>query len=505
MNLPLKLTEISCKNPSQTALVYRGQSLSYIQLNTFINQFASSLMDLGILPGDRILLALGNCPEFIISYYAIMRVRAISVPVNHQYTLSEFRRIMHDASPVLVITTESKIPIFDKLLQEMPNPKGLIIIRDFEENENTYSFNSLVKHDSWNFKPKGDYQRDEIIVFMYTSGNNSTQKGVMLTHHNLYTNASTFAQMHGLGPQDKLLLVAPVFHIATQTCIINAAFISGATLVVQDGWISPDQFLQTVQDQNITFYFGPPTMYSLLVQHQNIEQYDLSSWRIACTGTTALPAETFHQFEKKFGLQITESYGLTETSPLVASNLPQGLKKPGSVGLPIPGVEVKIVDYDDSEVTPGNIGEIIVRGPNVMKGYYNREEETKLTLRNSWLHTGDFAYCDRDGYLYIMDKKKDVIIRGGFHIYPKEVEEVLYTHPYVFEVAVLGVPDPNMGEEVLAFVLLRNETKIAPEELQAFCRDKIAMYKIPKYIRVVDNIPKTTSGKLLKGALREMI
>lgn len=505
MNLPLKLNEISNQMPSKTAIIYREEKISYLQLNTMVNQFASGLIDLGVLPGDRILVALNNCTEFIISYYGSMRARAIFLPVNNQYTLSEFRTIMHDSFPSVVITTEGRAPLFSQLLKEMPEPKGLVVIRPLEENPNFIPFHSLLEHNTKKFKLRENYQRDEVIEFIYTSGTTSTQKGVMLTHNNLFSNANAFTKLNNIVPEDILLLAAPAFHVATQTYVLNAALISGATLVVKDGWISPDTMLKLIQKEKITYYFGPPTMYSLLINHPNIEQYDISSWKKACTGTSALTSEIFNQFRDKFGFEITESYGLTEASPLVISNPHTGLKKAGSVGLPVPGIEVKIVDYEENEILGENIGEIIVRGPNVMKGYFNREEETNLALRNQWLHTGDFGYRDTDGYYYILDKKKDSIIRGGYYIYPKEVEDVLYQHPYVFEAAVLGVPDPIMGEEVLAFVLLREGTKIAPEELQAFCRDKIAMYKIPKYIRVVDNIPKTISGKLLKGSLQEMI
>lgn len=505
MNLPLRLAEIGRVSPEQEALVYYDQRITYAQLNTMVNQLANGLLKLGIKPGDRILIALNNCPEFIISYFAIMRMRAVVVPVNNQYTINEIGLIMRDSLPAAVITDAQLTPVFTKLAAEIDVSHGIIVTRSSTTGENLFSFNTILEKGAVNFKPVIQYQRDEVVELLYTSGSTGSPKGAMLTHNNLYSNALTFAQLNYLKPADKSLLVAPAFHAAAQTCVMNASLVSGATLVVHDGWVDPDTLLKAIQDEKITFYFGPPTMYALLVNHPETQKYDTGSWRTAYTGASALSTDIFNNFEKKFGFQITEGYGLTETSPVVTSNPVQGNKKPGSIGLPIPDVEVKIVDYEDREMPPGEIGEIIVRGPNVMKGYFNREEETSWIMRNGWFHTGDLAYRDSDGYLFIVDRKKDLIIRGGLNIYPREVEEVLYTHPKVFEVAVVGVPDPVMGEEVLAFVLLRNGDTVEPEELQEFCRDKLARYKIPRYVRFVENLPKTTSGKLLKGALRKMI
>jgi long-chain acyl-CoA synthetase len=505
MNLPLKLDELGRATPEQEALVYYDQRFTYAQLNAMVNQLANGLRRLGIKPGDRVLVALGNSPEFIISYFAIMRLRAVVVPVNNLYTINEIGLIMRDSLPVAAIIDSKLVPVFTKLSEEINISRGIIVARSSPPDEKFISFNSFLENQGISFESGTEYQRDEVVELMYTSGSTGSPKGAMLTQNNLYSNAVCFAQLSRLTPADKSLLVAPAFHAGAQTCVMNAAIVSGATLVVHDRWAGPDALLKAIQDEKITFYYGPPTMYALLVNHPHIEQYNTSSWKIAYTGASALSVDIFNNFEKKFGFQITEGYGLTETSPVVTSNPVEGPKKAGSIGFAVPDVEVKIVDYEDCELPPGEIGEIIVRGPNVMKGYFNREEETRWIMRNGWFHTGDLAYKDADGYLFIVDRKKDLIIRGGLNIYPGEVEEVLYTHPKVFEVAVVGVPDPVMGEEVLAFVLMRNGDKIDPEELKDFCRDKLARYKIPRYIRFVENLPKTTSGKLLKGALRKML
>ncbi len=505
MNLPLHLKENSFKLAEHPALSYKEESFTYSQLNALIDQFASSLLDLGVMPGDRILTALNNCPEFIITWYAAMRVKAVFVPVNLQDTKNEFRNIMLDCTPTLVITTEGRASVLAEVLAEIPDNLGLIVTSPTEKNSPYLSFPALIERNTKYFKLREDYGRNDIAEIIYTSGTHSSQKGVMLTHYNLYSNARSFVQLYQFTSQDRFLMISPLFQAASQTCLLNAAILAGATLIIKDGWVNPQSILTLIQNYQITYTFGPPTLYNLLISHPEALNYNLTSWKIAVSSGTALSAETFFRFREKFGFDLCEVYGLTETSPLVCCNSPQALKKPGSIGLPLPGTEVKVVDYEENEMEGSNVGEIIVRGSNIMKGYYRKEEATDLALRGQWLHTGDFGYKDSDGYFYIMDKKKDVIIRGGFPVYPREVEEVLYQHPFVLEAAVAGVPDPLMGEEVLAFILLREDKKIAPEELQSFCRDKIAMYKIPKYVKIVDNIPKNLSGKLLRGALQEMI
>lgn len=504
MNLPQRLTEIARLSPTDEALVYQNERISYAQLNGQINQLANGLRELGISPGDRVMIALGNCPEFVISYYAILRIRAIAVPVNPQFTINEIGFIMRDATPAAVVASQSVLHIFTELAEQISIPRGIIVIRNHPVGMNMHSYKRVLANSSTTFFPDGQHERDDVALLLYTSGTTGTPKGAMLTHHNIYSNATTFTQLCNLQPRDRSLLVAPAYHAAAQTCVMNSTLMAGATLVIHDGWTGPEPVLQTIQDEKITFFFGPPTMYVFLINCPGYERYDISSWRIAFTGASALSAELFKAFEEKFGFQPTEGYGLTETSPVVTTNIIDGPKKIGSIGKPIPGVSVKVVDYEDREVKPGQVGEIVVQGPNVMMGYFNAEEETRWAMRNGWLHTGDLAYVDDEGYLFIVDRKKDIIIRGGMNVYPREVEEVLYTHPRVFEAAVVGVSDPVMGEEVLAFVLLRDGETMAPQELKEYCADKLAPYKIPHYIHFVENLPKTTSGKVLKRELRGM-
>ncbi|OAT81825.1 class I adenylate-forming enzyme family protein [Desulfotomaculum copahuensis] len=504
MTLARQLAEIGRTYPQGEALVYQDNKITYAELNDQVNRLASGLKTLGIKPEDRILLALGNSPEFVASFFAIIRCRCVAIPVNPEYTIHELSVIVADAAPVAVVCTPQNASIFMQLTEEQSRPLKIIVTRSTHMEPPLYDYHSLLAAPAGNDCPPG--QPDEVVEILYTTGNTGSPKGVMLTRQNLLSNALTFARVCRLDCDDRSLLVAPVFHPAAQTCILLATLFSGGTVVIRDGWEGARTLLETIEKERITFFFGPPTMYALMLNVSDAARYNLAAWRIALSGGAALSPQLFHAFEQKFGLQITEAYGLTETSPVVSINPLDGMKKPGSIGRALPGVEVKVFDYEDRELPPGQVGEIVVRGPNVMKGYLHQEEENRWIMRNGWFHTGDLAYMDDEGYLFIVDRKKNVIIRGGLNIDPREVEEVLYTHPRVFDVAVIGVPDAVMGEEVMAFVLLRDgSSTVEPGELQRYCAQRLAEYKIPKRIQFVDDLPKTTSGKLFKRELKRML
>ncbi|MGB9802568.1 class I adenylate-forming enzyme family protein [Desulfofundulus sp.] len=504
MNLALRLAEIGQFSPDHEALVFHNQRITYATLNQWINRLAGGLLDLGLLPGERVLIAMENCPEFVVSFYAVLQARGIAVPVDPLFTIHEVGVIARDAAPSLVICNSANISLFTELARELHIPRGFIVTHVEKSAPNIRSYEELLAvQPASNISNPG--AREDVAEILYTPGNTGKPKGVMLTHSNLYSNASTFARFCGLTPRDKSLLVAPAYHSAAQTCVLHASLVTGATVVIQEKWPGARTLLQTIQDEKITFFYGPPTMYALLLEEPLVKNFDLSSWKVAFCGGAHLPVQVFHAFEKKFGLQITEGYGLTETSPVVCCNPVTGLKKPGSAGLPIPGVEVNIVDYEDRPLSVGEVGEIVVRGPNVMKGYLNQEEETQKVLRNGWLHTGDLGYMDKDGYVFIVGRKKNVIIRGGLNIDPREVEEVLYLHPQVFDAVVVGIPDPVMGEEVIALVMPRNHEKLDIPELQAFCAQRLAPYKVPRRIHLIESLPKTTSGKLLKEEVKRML
>lgn len=504
MNLPARLAEIARVSPGQEAIVFKNRRTTYAQLENRVNQLAGGLQQLGIKPGDRVLLTMGNCPEFVIAYYAVIRMKGVVVPVSPQYTINELGVIIKDCLPAAVITSPELKETLAAINKDAGTPRWVIVNNDKTEEEAFLTFGEVCDKGTGVF-PEMKYSRDDVAVILYTAATAGKPKGAMLTNYNLYSNALTFSQMCRMSPSDRALMTAPVYHAAAQTCIMNNSIVAGSTIVIQEGWQGAEETLKIIQEEKITFFFGPPTMYSFIINCPNLEKYDTSSLRIALTGAASMPPDLYEEFESKMNLTLTEGYGLTETSPVVTLNFIKESGKPGSIGKPIPGVEVKIFDYEDREVPQGQVGEIVVRGPNVMKGYYNQDEETKWALRNGWFHTGDLAYFDPDGDLYIVDRKKELIIRGGININPREVEEVLYDHPDIFEVAVVGVPDAVMGEEVLAFVMPREGRKLDEEELKNFCRGKMAGYKIPRYYRFVDNLPKTSSGKLMRKELLNWI
>lgn len=504
MNLPVRLAEIARIFPGQEAIVFNNQRITYAQLDTRVSQLASGLQQLGVKPGDRVLIALRNSPEMVIAYYAIIRMKSVVVPVNPQYTINELGVIIKDCLPAAVITCPELQGTFAMINESVKIPRGIIVNSCSAERNTIYTLEQVCSKGVDAF-PETRYRREDVAEILYTAGTPDKPKGAMLTNYNLYSNALTFSQLCRMGPADRALLTAQAYHAGGQTCVMNNAIVAGATLVIQEGWKGAEELLKIIDKEKITFFFGTPTMYKYILNFPDLDKYNTSSLRIALTGAASAPADLYDTFYAKMKLHLTEGYGLSETSPVVSINFISESGKKGSIGKPIPGVEVKIFDYEDREVPPGQVGEIVVRGPNVMKGYLNHDEETRWVLRNGWFHTGDLAYMDEEGYLYIVDRKKDLIIRGGVNINPKEVEEVLYEHPGVFEVAVVGVPDALMGEEILAFIMPRGGRQLEEDELKEFCRGKMAKYKIPRYYRFVDNLPKTSSGKLMRKELHNWL
>ncbi len=502
MNLLKKLYDNSSKTPAQQAMVFGEEIYTYGDLFRLAECLAAGLVKMGVKEGARVLLVLPNCPEFIISYYGIMASGAIIVPVNPIYTAQELGILLSDSDPVVVITSPAVAPTVQKALQERKMAeRPLVIIDSQEKSAGVVPFDELLKTD-----PLADLNleqdSDKVAEFLYTSGTTGEPKGAMLTHSNLYSNTETFVAETEMTADDRALLVAPAYHAAAQTCLMNNALFAGGTVVIHEGWKGAEPVLKSFQEDRITFFFGPPTMYTFIVNYPELDKYDCSSLRLAFTGAASLPAEIFKKFRDIFGFEIMEGYGLSETTPVVTTNPYKGLKKIGSIGRAIPGVEVKIFDTDDQEVPRGEVGEIVVKGPNVMKGYYQKPGETAEALRGGWFHTGDLAYMDEGGYVFIVDRKKDLINRGGLKVYPREVEEVMYAFPGVFEVAVVGVKDEVMGEEAKAYIVPAEGKEIDLKKLKEFCTEKLAKYKVPRFFELVESLPKTTTGKILKRELR---
>jgi long-chain acyl-CoA synthetase len=494
MNLDAALHEHARTNPNQLAVGWEANSYTYKELDRKVQRLANQFRRNGIEKGDRIAIILANCPEFILSYYACMRVGAISVPINPSLTPREYSVIINDSLPKYIVTNPD---VYKKLVEVTMQeyPKYLLV------DVHSDSFHSFLQGGVPDYIA---YEMVEECTIIYTSGTTGTPKGAVLTHDNLYHNAKTFAEAFGMTNEDKTLIVAPVFHSAAQSNCLNTMIYSGGYSYLLPRWKSSENTLRTMEKEEITFFFGPPTMYTYILNDPNISEYHIKL-RNAYTGASPLPEEIFNKWFETFGFKIVEGYGLTETSPVVTVNPPYGIKKLRSVGLPIKDVEVKIVNELFEEVKTGKTGELLVKGSNVMKGYWNRPEENEAAFVDGWFRTGDIAKKDHEGYIYIVDRKKDMIIRSGFNVYPREIEEVLYQHPAVLEAAVIGYPDADKGELVKAVVTLKDESLgYIADELKEYCREYLATYKVPEKIEIVKELPKTTTGKILKTMLREI-
>ncbi|MEG6616396.1 long-chain fatty acid--CoA ligase [Peptococcaceae bacterium 1198_IL3148] len=500
INLSQRLKENGMLQPNREAIVYNDKRISYQELDQLVDRFANGLISLGVKPGDKMLISLSNCPEFIIAYYAALRMKVVVVPVNPSYTTGELAVIMNDCQPSVVVTAEASLNTFNNL-NLTTNPR-FIAINAASGNDRYFSFDGLMESSD---AAAIDIQNDQkdIAVLLYTSGTTGAPKGAMLTSKNLYSNAVAITEVLEITSDNKIFLVAPVYHAAAQSVCMNTAINCGATLVIHNRFLGPQILLETIEKEKVTFLFGPPIFYVLLCNYTDYYQHNFESLRYVISGAAALPESVFNKFKDIYGIEIIEGYGLSEASPVVSVNPYRGTKKVGSIGLPLPDVQVKIVDDDFNELPTGQIGELAAKGPNIMKGYYQKETETKQVLLNGWLRTGDMAYIDQDGYIFLVDRKKDLIIRGGMNIYPREIEEVLHTHPDVLEAAVVGIPDELKGEELKAFIVTRSGNEISIREIKELLKDKVASFKIPKHFVFVPELPKNSSGKILKRELQK--
>ncbi len=337
----------------------------------------------------------------------------------------------------------------------------------------------------------------DTAVILYTSGTTGTPKGAELTHANLLRNAQIARTLFEVDERPITLGALPLFHSFGQTCSMNATM-AGAGMLTLIPRFDPGKALEIIQRDRVNIFQGVPTMYGAMLHHPEREQYDTSTLKLCVSGGSAMPVELMRDFEEAFGCKILEGYGLSETSPVASFNHPDQERKPGSIGTPVEGVEMRVVDEESNEVRQGEVGEIVIRGHNVMKGYWNRDDATAETIRDSWLHTGDMAKVDEDGYFFIVDRKKDMIIRGGYNVYPREIEEVLYEHPAVREAAVVGVPHDEYGEEVAAAVALKDGADMTAEQLRDYVKEQVAAYKYPRKVWFVEDLPKGPTGKILK-------
>lgn len=485
--------------PDSIAYIYKDKSVTYKEFNQQVEGFATGLAAQGIGKGDGVALLLGNSPEFLISYYGILRLGAFAVPMNPLYTQGEISYILDNSQAKAVIAYVSVEPKLSAVKEQLDNLK-LVIYTDTEDQECTWE--QLIKPSNNNFESPLIEQED-IAVILYTSGTTGKPKGAMLSHRNLVSNAVAISELIKLHDKDRVVTVLPMFHVFSMTICLNAPIACGATVLILPKF-SPLDVVSTIRDRKATVFAGVPTMYNFIFQLPKATAEEFLSIRLCISGGASIPVELLQNFENKFNVFILEGYGLSETSPLVAINPLKGTRKPGSIGLSIPGVTTKVVDIEGKELSRREVGELVVQGPNIMKGYLGMPEATSAAMQDGWMYTGDLATMDEEGYLYIVDRKKDIIIVGGYNVYPREVEEVLYQHPAVVEAAVIGVPDGEYGERVKAFVVVKDE-QITINEIIRFCQDQLVKYKVPSLVEFLKELPKNTTGKILRRELRRLI
>src|SRR5579863_2313248 len=484
-NLALDLREAAQMYPDRPAVRLDDTDLSYARLDELSARVAGWLRERGLQPGDPVGIMLPNVPQFPVFYYGVLRAGGAVVPMNPLLKAREVAHYLGDSGARLVLAWETAAGEA-RAGAEKAGASAVTISAATLDDVATWTLASDVAR-------RAD---DDTAVILYTSGTTGTPKGAELTHANMRKNASVTATMLlDLGPDDVVMGCLPLFHSFGQTCGLNAAVQSGACLTLIPRF-SGKAALQVIERDRVTVFEGVPTMYVGLL-HEGAGTADTTTLRLCVSGGAALPVEVLHGFEAAFGTVILEGYGLSETSPVATFNR-RDQRKPGSIGLPIEGVQLRLVGEDGQPVPAGEVGEIAIRGHNVMKGYRGRPEATAAAVSGGWFRTGDLARADEEGFYYIVDRKKDMIIRGGYNVYPREVEEVLYEHPAVLEAAVIGVPHASLGEEVAAAVVLRPGACAAPEELRDWVKQRVAAYKYPRHLWLADALPKGPTGKILK-------
>lgn len=521
----------SAKNyPDNVAIHFMGKEMKYAELYESALKFANYLQTLGIQKGDRVAIMLPNCPQGVIAFYGILYAGGIVVQTNPLYTEREAQYQLKDAGAKAIITLDILYPRISKIMKEtdlenliitgikdyLPFPKNMVY--PFIQKKQ-YGFSVKVEHRGSNHlftevmkvakAEKEDVAIDfenDLAMLQYTGGTTGFPKGVMLTHKNLVTNVmmcKTWLYECEDG-KERVLGILPFFHVYGMTTVLVLSIMQANTMILLPKF-DVETALKTIDKQKPTLFPGAPTIYIGILNSPNLGKYDLSSVNACISGSAALPVEVQEKFERVTGGRLVEGYGLTETSPVTHANLVYTDKRvKGSIGIPWPDTDCAIFQMDSTEPLPvGEVGEIAVRGPQVMKGYWNRPEETEMVIRDGWFLTGDLGYMDEDGYFYIVDRKKDMIIAGGFNIYPREIEEILYEHEAIQECVVAGIPDPYRGETVKAYIVVKDGHNVTEEELNEYCRTKLAAFKVPRFYEFREELPKTAVGKILRRTLIE--
>ncbi|MFC4950734.1 long-chain-fatty-acid--CoA ligase [Pseudonocardia sp. GCM10023141] len=500
-NLATILRESARSNPDRTVVISGEHHMSYAQLDLASDRFAAGLRARGFQPGDTVGLQLPNVPQFLIAYFGMLKAGCVVVPMNVLYKAGEVAHVLRDSGARMLVTWAgfaeqaakgaADAGVTELVVLTTPGIAQPSVGRPFEE---------LLQGSG----PAPMYQTDpgDVAVLVYTAGTTGVPKGAELTHFQLYMNADTPGRLFGIRDDDVVLVALPLFHIFALSSIMNLCVRFGATMTLVARF-DPTVVLETMQRDRVTVFEGVPTMYIALLNHPDLATYDLSAMRVGISGGAPIPAEVIDEFERTFDTVILEGYGLSETAATTTFNFSEADRRVYSIGKPIWGVDVQIWDEQGQQLQPGreHIGEIVVRGVNVMRGYHGNPEATAEAMTDGWFHTGDLGYVDEDGYFFVVDRKKELIIRGGYNVYPREVEDVLYSHPAIAEAAVVGVPDAHFGQEVKAFVALRPGKEATEAELIAHVKERMASYKYPRSVEFRDTLPKNAANKILKREL----
>ncbi|GFR36742.1 long-chain-fatty-acid--CoA ligase [Insulibacter thermoxylanivorax] len=528
MNLAKFLLQTTARHPDHAALYFLGKTMTYRELLDASFRFANALRRIGITRGERVAIMLPNCPQAVIAYYGALMIGAVVVQTNPLYMERELLHQLKDSGAVSIVTldilfrrvaqvrdqTDLQTIIVTSIQDYLPFPKNLLYPvaarKDGMDRTVTYGSGVLNMQEMMACACPApilceiDAERD-LALLQYTGGTTGLAKGCMLTHYNLIANTmqSKLWQYRNVDGHEKYLAALPFIHVFGMTVLMNLSIAAAGTLYLVPKF-QITEILRLIDAHKITVFPGAPTMYVALIHHPQRSKYDLSSIKVCISGAAPLPGEVQTQFERLTGGRLIEGYGLTEASPVTHANNIWEKRKLGSIGIPFPDTDAKIVDPESGEeLPPGEIGELVVKGPQVMAGYWNRPEETAQALRGGWLYTGDMAKMDEDGFFYILDRKKDMIIAGGFNIYPREVEEVLYEHPAVQDAVVVGIPDAYRGETVKAYIVCKSDAAVSAEELDAWCRTRLASFKVPRQYEFRKELPKSIIGKVLRRKLLE--
>jgi long-chain acyl-CoA synthetase len=486
MNLATNLARSAEANPAKPAIILDDTVVPYGMLAQGAARVAGWLQSLGVAPGDRVAVSLPNIPHMPIIYYGILWAGGVVVPVNPLYKAREFAYVLRDAQARVFFAWDGVAEEAGKGAAEAGAEFISVVPTEF--------LGAVMAHEPVALVDRDD---QDTAVVLYTSGTTGSPKGAELSHANMASNAQLCVNMIRFTPDDVVFGGLPLFHSFGQTVGMNATVLAGGTITLLPRF-DPTKALEVLQRDRCTVMLGVPTMYVALLQHPDRASFDLSTLRMCASGGASLPVEVLRGFEAAFGAMILEGYGLSETSPVASFNHPDKVRKPGSIGTPVEGCAMRLIDGDWNDVPEGEVGEIAIRGTNVMKGYLGKPEATAEVMNGEWFRTGDLARRDEEGYYFIVDRAKDMIIRGGFNVYPREIEEVLYEHPAVGTAAVIGIPHESLGEEIAAAITLKPGASATQDELRDFVKDRVAPYKYPRVIWITSDLPLTATGKILK-------